>query len=90
MLWEHEVAGSNPVAPTRDFVEAISETSGFWSVFFLLLIVAIQLGAAIGFVWLVARFATRKTAAKTDTRLQDLEQRIARIERSTPPESDTG
>ena len=45
--------------------------------------------SAVGFVWLVARFAMRKTAAKTNTRLHDLEQRIARIERSTPPESST-
>lgn len=71
-------------------MEAASGASGFWSVFFLLLIVAIQVGVAVGFVWLVVRFATRKTAANTDTRLQDLEERIARIERSIPPESDTG
>jgi hypothetical protein len=64
-------------------MEAISETSGFWSGFFLLLIVAIQLGALGGFVWLVVRLATRKTAA----RLQDLEQRMSRVERSNPPES---
>jgi hypothetical protein len=70
-------------------METISATSGFWSAFSLLLIVVIQVGTAVGFVWLVVRLATRKTAAKTDTRLQDLEQRIARIERSTPPESNT-
>ena len=70
-------------------METISETSGFWSAFFLLLIVAIQFAGAVGFVWLVVRFATRKTAAKTESRLQDLEQRIARIERSAPPESNT-
>ena len=71
-------------------MEAASGASGFWSVFFLLLIVAIQVGVAVGFVWLVVRFATRKTAANTDTRLQDLEERITRIERSIPPESDIG
>ena len=66
-------------------METMSE--GFWSAFFLLLVVAMQVGIAAGFVWLVVHFATRKTVAKTNTRLQDLEQRIARIERSTPPES---
>lgn len=71
-------------------METLSETSGFWSVFFLLVIVGMQLGVAVGFVWLVVRFATRKTTAKTDARLQDLEQRIERIERSTSRESNTG
>ena len=52
--------------------------------FFLLLILAIQVGVAVGFVWLVVHFATRKTVAETKARVQDLERRIARIEQATP------
>jgi hypothetical protein len=68
-------------------VETISETSGFWSMFFLLVVVAIQIGTTVGFVWLVAHLATRKTTARTEARLQELEQRLARIEGSAPQES---
>lgn len=68
-------------------METISATSGFWSVFLLLLILAIQVGAAAGFVWLVVFLTTRKTTAETNARLQDLEQRMGRLEGSTPSDS---
>lgn len=80
--WEHSLSGV-------DLMETMPEITGLWSVFFLLVIVAMQIGAAAGFVWLIVHLATRKTTAKTDARLQELEQRIARIESSTPHESRT-
>lgn len=68
-------------------MEPGSLTDGFWTVSFMVLVLAIQVGTAVGFVWIVVHFATRKRTGETDERLRNLEQRIASIEHSRETDS---